>query len=168
MENKNAIIFAIVAIVLGLIIVGVAIYYYFFLLKEPTQQVLSESLFTNSDGKYSFKYPSVWQAAINQYNKNNSLFGPGANSGSGAGGVEVFDGTSIDDFLKGVDATYSDKVDITVSGVKGIYTHYNGFPLSGVQSVLFKDNKIYNIYINSEDAEQIRLFNQLLLSFKFL
>jgi len=70
MENKNAIIFAIVAIVLGLIIVGVAIYYYFFLLKEPTQQVLSESLFTNSDGKYSFKYPSVWQAAINQYNKN--------------------------------------------------------------------------------------------------
>jgi len=70
--------------------------------------------------------------------------------------------------LKGVDATYSDKVDITVSGVKGIYTHYNGFPLSGVQSVLFKDNKIYNIYINSEDAEQIRLFNQLLLSFKFL
>jgi hypothetical protein len=124
--------------------------------------------FTNPSGKYSFEYPSEWQVAINQYNNNNSLFGPGANSGSGTGGVEVFGSqTSIDIFLNGVDATYTNKKDITIDGISGIYTNYQGFPLSGVQAVLLKNGKIYNIYLNSEKSEDIGLLNQILSTFKF-
>lgn len=125
--------------------------------------------FTNPNGEYNFEYPSIWKVAINEYNNNNSLFGPGANSSSGTGGVEVFNQqTSIDKFLSGVDAIIIEKKDITIDGISGVYTHYKGFPASGVQAVLSKNGKIYNIYLNSEKNEDIELFNQILSTFKFI
>jgi len=146
--------------------------------QTPTQPVatqqstdsttVSKNLFTNPNGKYSFELPSAWKVAINKYNNSNSLFGTNADSGSGLGGVEIFDNqVSIDKFLESVDAQYSNKVKITIDGISGIRTHYKGFPASGEQAVLLKNGKIYNIYVNSEKAEDIKLLEQIFTTFKF-
>lgn len=134
---------------------------------NPTTE--SISLFSNLDGGYTFEYPAIWKAAINKYNKNNSLFGPNANSGSGLGGVEISENqTSIDNFLESIDAQYSNKIKITADGVSGIRTHYEGFPNKGEQAVFFKNNRIYSIYMNSEKTEDRKLFDQLISTFKFI
>jgi hypothetical protein len=136
---------------------------------HPVKQTAS-TLFTNPNGKYSFEYPSAWTAAINQYNNKNSLFGPGADGGSGLGGVEIFTNfSSIDKFLEGVAAQYTDKTNITVDGVSGIKTHYKGVPvIGGEQIVLLKNGNIYNIYINSESDQDLKLFEQIVSTFKFI
>lgn len=133
---------------------------------QSTQQ--SKITFTNSNGKYGFDYPSVWKAAVNQHNSNNSLFGPNANSDYGLGGVEVFPNqTSIDSFLGGVDAQYTNKTNVTVDGVLGIRARHKSLAAIGEAVVLLKGGKIYNIFVNSEKADDINLFNQIVLSFKF-
>ncbi|MDD4271974.1 MAG: DUF333 domain-containing protein [Patescibacteria group bacterium] len=133
---------------------------------QPTPE--AKNSFTNPNGKYSFELPSVWQAAINQYNNANSLFGPGANSQTGLGGVEIFDNqTSIDNFLAGVSAEYFNKTAITINGISGIRTSYKGSASSGEQAVLLKDGKIYNIYINSEKSEDLKALEQIFTTFKF-
>ena len=83
-----------------------------------------ENSFTNPSGNYSFEVPSAWNAAINRYNGKNSLFGPNADSGSGLGGVEIFSNqSSIDAFLGGVDAQYTDETNITIDGISGVKPH---------------------------------------------
>ncbi|MCX6702573.1 MAG: hypothetical protein NTW60_01750 [Candidatus Wolfebacteria bacterium] len=136
---------------------------------SPSVPVQSQILFVNQDWKYSFEYPPVWKAAINEYNKNNSLFGPDASSTEGLGGVEIFpDQKSIDTFLSGVAAQYSEKTNITINGVAGIRMRYQSFPISGEQVSILKDGKIYNIYIGNDKSEDVDIFNQIVSSFKFI
>lgn len=130
---------------------------------------VAQNLFVNPNGKYSFEYPSAWKAAINQYNNKNSLFGPGANSATGLGGVEIFPNqSSIDNFLQSTEAQYTNKTSITVDGVSGIRAYYKGVPSSGESVFLLKDGNLYNIYIGSDDEQEINLFNQLVSTFKFI
>lgn len=136
---------------------------------SPATPAQNQILFVNQDGKYSFEYPSAWKTAVNQYNKNNSLFGPEASSSEGLGGVEIFPNQkSVDLFLSGVAAQYSNKTDIMMDGVQGIRIHYQSFPISGEQVTILKDNKIYNIYVGSDKSEDIDAFNQIISSFKFI
>lgn len=125
--------------------------------------------FVNSNGKYSFEFPNVWKATINQYNNSDSLFGSNANSASGLGGVEVFQNEkSIEDFQGGISAQYSGKMGIVIDGVTGIRAHYDAYPQSGEQAVLLKNGIIYNIYINSTKSEDLKYFDQIVSSFKFI
>jgi len=126
------------------------------------------NLFTNQSGRYSFEYPSEWNVAVNQYNNKNSLFGPNANSSSGLGGVEIFSNQpSIDKYLGSVEAQYTNKTNITIDGISGIRTHYKGLPGGGEAVVLLKNSDVYNIFVNSEKDQDIKLFEQIVSTFKF-
>lgn len=137
--------------------------------KQKCLRVWEEKcLQTYSNDKYSFEYPSAWNAAVNKYNNKNTLFGPNADSGSGLGGVEIFSNfSSIDNFLNGIAAQVTNKTGITVDGVSGTRANYKGAS-AGEQVVLLKDGTIYNIYINSEKEQDINYFNQILSTFKFI
>lgn len=132
-------------------------------------QIFPVNSFTNTDGGYAFEFPSIWNAAVNQYNKDNSLFGPDVTGTSGLGGVEVFKNQkSIDSFLGGVSAKYSGKADITIDGVSGVVVSYQAYPQSGEEVVLFRNGTIYNIYINSVQSDDLAYFERLVSSFKFI
>jgi hypothetical protein len=134
----------------------------------PSPSATFQSSFANSGGGYSFEVPTGWNVAVNKYNNRNCLFGPNADSGSGLGGVEVFNGySSIDVFLNGVSAQYSNKTNVTIDGISGIRNQYKGSASSGEQAVLLKDGAIYNIYVNSESQQDVSLFDQILSTFKF-
>jgi membrane-bound inhibitor of C-type lysozyme len=123
--------------------------------------------FANPDGKYGFQVPGIWNVAVNNYNKNNTLFGPEANGTSGLGGIEVFPNQkSIDSFFNGTSAKYTDKNKITVDGVPGVRARYQGAQM-GEQVVLLKNGTIYNIYIASIREDDLGYFNQIISSFKF-
>jgi hypothetical protein len=133
-----------------------------------TQTPAAGTSFTNPNGQYSFVCPAAWKAAINQYNADNSLYGPDASGSSGLGGVEVFPNqTSIDAFLGGIGAQYTGTTNVTVDGVSGVRTQYAGSAVSGEQVVLLKGSILYNIYINSQKSEDVELFNQVVSTFKF-
>lgn len=128
--------------------------------------------FTNPTGGYGFKYSPTWSAAVNQYVNKNSLFGVGATGGSGLGGVEItsYAGTleSYPDYMeKNAEIKYLTRENITVGGVAGIRAEYNGFPVSGFAVLLKKGDQIFNIYINSKEANDVELFNKLVASFTF-
>ncbi len=161
----------IILIVVTVVLIAAAGYSVFVKKQEPAQQNVSVSVqsFVNPNGKYSFEFPVAWRAAINQYNNDNSLFGPDATSTSGLGGVEIFPNeASIDAFLGGVSAKYTNKTDAIVDGVPGIRVNYEFFPINGEQVVLLKDGKIYNIYVNSDKSGDLAYFNQIVSSFKFI
>ncbi|MGD0977258.1 MAG: hypothetical protein ABR875_03125 [Minisyncoccia bacterium] len=134
----------------------------------PRPSATPQNSFANPDGGYSFEVPAGWNVAVNKYNNKNSLFSPNADSGSGLGGVEVFGGySSIDAFLGGVSAQYTNKTSVTIDGISGIRTQYKGSASSGEQAVLIKNGTIYNIYVNSESQQDVSLFDQILSTFKF-
>lgn len=132
--------------------------------------------YTNTDGKYSFKYPSAWNALTNQYMARDAIFGTDASVTSGPGGVEIRDFTgSIDEFLAGVEAQYSDKQDIVIAGLPGIRSSYSSGSIRGVAYVLKRDNQIINIYIfaNGSDSpdvlsEDASILEDLVSTFKFI
>ena len=104
----------------------------------------------------------------NEYNDLNTLFGPGASSTSGLGGIEVFPGQrSLDTFLGSVSASYSNRADVTIDGVPGVTVFYRGAQ-NGEAVVLFKDGTIYNLYIGSVQNDDLQNFSTLIASFKFL
>ena len=123
--------------------------------------------FTNTNGGYNFKYPNAWNAAINQVNTTNSLFGPNASPSSGLGGIEVYKNqTSVADFQKNLSATYVFKNNVQIDGTQE--NLYNVSGLFNAESVMFiKNNTLYNIYINYKSADDLNLFNQLLPTFQF-
>jgi hypothetical protein len=129
--------------------------------------------FINSDGKYSFKYPSEWNAAVNKYNSKNSLFGPDASQESGLGGAEVneYSGT-LDEFIvymqNSADIRYSSVQSITIDGTDGKKVEYSGSASRGSAVLLKSDNEILNIYIASQDSHILKIFNSLVSSFKLL
>ncbi len=143
---------------------------------EPSAQVDEEAgwaTFTNPTGEYSFEYPSDWNAEINQYDNDNSLFGAGATTSSSAGGVEITEySDTLDAYLtymeENAEVDYISPQDITINGVSGVRTSYEGFPVSG-DSVILKDgDRVFNIFINSDVAADIALFDQLAASFTLL
>jgi hypothetical protein len=124
-------------------------------------------IFTNTTGGYNFKYPNAWNAAINQANTTNSLFGPNASPSSGLGGIELYKSqTSVAAFQKNLSATYTFKNTVQIDG-----TQENLYDVSGLfnaESVMFiKNGTLYNIYINYKSADDLSLFNQLLSTFQF-
>jgi hypothetical protein len=123
--------------------------------------------FTNTNGGYNFKYPTAWNAAINQVTTTNSLFGPAASPSSGLGGVELYKNqTSVADFQKNLSATYTLKNTVQINGTQE--NLYNVSGLFNAESVMFvKNNTLYNIYINPKSADDLNLFNQLLSTFQF-
>jgi hypothetical protein len=123
--------------------------------------------FTNTNGGYNFKYPNAWNAAINQVNTTNSLFGPNASPSSGLGGIEVYKNqTSVADFQKNLSATYVFKNNVQIDGTQE--NLYNVSGLFNAESVMFiRNNTLYNIYINYKSADDLNLFSQLLSTFQF-
>ncbi len=128
--------------------------------------------FSNPDGGYSFKYSTVWNAAINQYNTHNSLFGVGATSQSGKGGVEVSNYTgTLEEYLnfleRNTGTKYLTRENLTINGIAAIRTKQEGSPVSGYSVLLKKGDQIFKIFINSKEAEDIEVFDKLAESFKF-
>ncbi len=119
--------------------------------------------FTNPTGKYGFEYPEEWKAVVHGADQKNTLFGPDADGSSGLGGVEIFEKDSFQD----IDGEWTNKGPITIDGVNGSRMQYKGI-VNGEAVVLMDGNLIYNIYINSEKAEDIQLFDELVASFKFI
>jgi hypothetical protein len=138
----------------------------------PVVQVIDETADwkTYKNEEYSFKYPAIWKVSVSKYNDKNSLFGPEANDRSGLGGVEVFSNfSSIENFLAGSEAEYTEKVDIVVDNLLGIKASYVAAPARGGQQIaLLKDGNIYNIFINSKNENDLMLFEQLISTFKFI
>ncbi|MBD3329336.1 hypothetical protein GF357_02470 [Candidatus Dojkabacteria bacterium] len=139
---------------------------------EPVDEYADWKTLVNSTGGYSFNYPAEWKAAVNQYHNSNSLFGPSANSGSGLGGIEVnnYPGT-LESYVtyqeQNTEIKYLSTQNVTINGVKGLKTEYNGFPVSGFSVLLKNDNQIVNIYINDKTSNNVALFNKLVESFVF-
>ncbi len=128
--------------------------------------------FVNPDGGYGFLYSPTWNAAINVYNNNFTLFGQGVTGQSGMGGVEVReDYKSIKAYLDSMEdevgVKYVTLKNVNIDGVTGIRAEYTGYPVKGHVVVLLKNNKIYNIYLNSNEAEEVALFDKLTETFVF-
>ena len=144
-------------------------------IEQPIAQVdeyQGWSSFSNPTGGYSFKYSPTWSAAINQYNNKNSLFGVGATSQSGKGGVEVSSYTgTLEAYLnymeQNAEVKYLARENVTINGVSGIRTNHEGFPVSGYSVLLKKGDQVFNIFINSKETNDIKLFDKLVASFAF-
>lgn len=130
--------------------------------------------FSNPNGKYSFQYYSNWNAFVSKYNNKNSLFGPDANSGTGLGGVElsIFNG-SPNEYIKyltdNAAINFTSKKDITINGLPAVEVNYTGVANQIGHGVYLKNgNQIINIYINSQDENNIKLFNKILSTFELI
>lgn len=128
--------------------------------------------FSSPNGGYSFKYSTVWNAAVNKYNVHNSLFGVGATSQSGKGGVEVSDYTgTLEEYLNFLEqntgTNYLARENVTINGIAAIRTKQEGSPVSGYSVLLKKGDQVFKIYINSQEADDVELFDKLAESFKF-
>jgi len=143
--------------------------------------------YKTEEGGYLFKYPKEWNAVTNKYNSKNVLFGPGATSESGYGGVEFYGtlspGQSLNDFVKefnlGVEAGSISETETTINGqiaIISILPKASTEPTE-VKSVSFeKDGKIFNMYLMyktnftqyPEDEQRLTIFNQIISTFKFV
>lgn len=142
----------------------------------PTAQVDDSqnwTVFSNSNGGYSFKYSPTWNAIANQYNNKNSLFGVNASSKSGLGGVEVnaYTGTLeayLNNMEQNVDVKYLNRTPITINGITGIHAEHTSSSSNGVSVYLMKGNQVFNISVNSKDTAELALFDKLVASFTLL
>jgi hypothetical protein len=157
--------------------------------KETTvkDKTVDWQTYQNKEGGYLFKYPKEWSAETNKYNSKNALFGPGATSESGYGGIE-FSGTllvgqSLKDFVKefnkGLESGSISETEATVSGrviVISILPKAATEPTE-TKSVSFeKDGKVFNMYLMyktdftkyPDDEKRLTIFNQMLSTFKFI
>jgi len=126
-------------------------------------------IFTHPTYKYQFKYPPSWSAIVNQNASANTLFGLNATSQSGIGGVEIREiPTEPQNFHNLTQSKVINSTQLTINGISGYKMKYSNI-VSGTDFV-FKNNDglIYNIYINSDDSNDLAIFNQILSTFKFL
>lgn len=126
-------------------------------------------IFIHPTYKFQFKYPSQWSAVISQNAKANTLFGLNATSQSGVGGVEVREiSTDPQDFHTLTQSKVSESVPVTINGISGYKMKYSNV-VNGTDFVFRNsDGLIYNIYINSENPEDLIIFDQILSTFKFI
>lgn len=150
-------------------------------------KIIHWDVYTNGKENYSFEYPKEWNVATNKYNFNNVLFGPGATSESGYGGVE-FLGTlspnqSLKDFVKSFNSgVEGDSVSETETIINGQTAIVSILPKAStepteVKSVSFeKDGKVFNMYLMyktnltqyPDDEKRLDIFNQMISTFKFI
>jgi len=145
----------------------------------PTEKVTVMPTVSNNLGRYkneilgySFDYPKEWKVLTNKNVYTDCLFGPNATADSGLGGVEVREyAGDLDSYLgyleKNVDIKYIVKQRTSMEGYEGVEVEYEGFPVSGCGFIIKKDDKIYNVYLNSKDSEKVIIFYQIVASFKF-
>ena len=136
----------------------------------PTPDLTANwKIFIHPIYKYQFKYPSQWSAMISQNAKANTIFGLNATSQSGVGGVEVREiSTDPQDFHTLTQSKVSESVPVTINGISGYKMKYSNV-LNGTDFVFRNsDGLIYNIYINSENPEDLIIFDQILSTFKFI
>ena len=180
----------IIFIILAVIIVSGGVAYWQYKTNNgslPQDQTAGWQIYQNEDGGYSFKYPKEWNAVTNKYNSKNALFGPGATSESGYGGVE-FNGTllagqSLKDFVKEFNSgVESDSISETETTINGQTVIISTLPKASIEptetkSVSFeKDSKAFNMYLMyktnftqyPEDQQRLTIFNQMLSTFKFI
>jgi hypothetical protein len=149
-------------------------------------ETVSWQTYQNKDGGYSFEYPKEWNAATNKYNSKNALFGPGATSESGYGGVEYIgtlsSGQSLKTFVKEFNlGIESGSISETATTINGQNVIINILPKASTEptetkSVSFEKNgKVFNMYLTyktnftqyPEDKQRLDIFNQMLSTFKF-
>jgi len=153
----------------------------------PQDETAGWQTYQNEEGGYLFKYPKEWNATTNKYNSKNALFGPGATSESGYGGVEFYGtlstGQSLKDFVKefnlGVESGSISETEATINGqvvIISILPKAATEPTE-IKSVSFeKDGKVFNMYLMyktdftkyPEDEQRLTIFNQMLSTFKFI
>lgn len=131
--------------------------------------------FTNSsfaDG-YGFQYSSDWNAAVSQYDSENALFGPQANSGSGLGGVEVtvFAG-DLNAWLQHLESNteirFLSNSFTTIAGADAMKATIKAENRYSSSVYIKKNGKIYSIYINSNNTADLEKYNQIINSFYFI
>jgi hypothetical protein len=188
MNKKNSILLTILIILLIITAIGIASR--ICSKKEilpPQDQAIDWQTYQNEEGGYSFEYPKEWNAVTNKYNPKDSLFGPGATSKSGYGGVEFYGtlllGQSLNDFVKDlnsvVEAGSTSETATTINGqavVISIMPKASTEPTE-TKSVSFeKDGKVFNMYLMyktnftqyPEDKQRLIIFNQMLSTFRFI
>ena len=138
--------------------------------------------YTNTSGGYSFQYPSDWQAATNESNSSEVLFGPGATGASGTGGVELIgtlqSGQTLADFIKtfnaGVGSGSTSETPQVINGANVIISilPLPGSPSREAKSAAFANShgQVFNVYIDyavdgPDKAELLQDFDQLLITF---
>ncbi|MFA6918772.1 MAG: PsbP-related protein [Patescibacteria group bacterium] len=140
---------------------------------SSTIETVKQLSFTNINGGYSFQYANDWKTFVNRYNPAGTLFGEKANAAVGLGGVEVttFAG-DLNDWLRHLEAnteiSFISQSFIKVDGADAVKVTLKS--LAGTaNSVYIRNNgKIFNVYINSNNAQDLVKFNQIVGSFKFV
>ncbi|MFZ3301164.1 MAG: hypothetical protein WA152_00435 [Microgenomates group bacterium] len=118
--------------------------------------------------KYQFKYPADWMAKVNSNAQAESLFGPNATQNSGIGGVEVRElDIEPKDFYKLTESKVISSNLLKVNDINGYRYEYQNIMKSNGFVFKHSDGLIYNVYINTEDEEQLNMFDQILSTFKF-
>lgn len=102
-----------------------------------------------------------------------SLFGIGVTAQSGGqvgGGVDVqSNATSIDEFMNGGQATYSNKRPVIIDEISGIMAEYAngvGTPVRGTTAMVIKNGTLYNIFMEGAVKADLDLYKTLLTTFK--
>jgi hypothetical protein len=81
--------------------------------------------------------------------------------------IEIVDNqVSIDKFLENIAADYTSKSTVNINGIQGVRVNHKSVAANGQSVILLQNNRIYNIYINSEIKEDIDLFEQIFSTFK--
>lgn len=178
--NKTILILIVILAFVGLGVLGYWAYQSYFTSPKPITEVstptpiattdptASWKTFTHPTNKYQFKYPSEWTTAINEKAKAGVLFGPNASSSSGIGGVEVREiNIEPQDFYKLTESKVIESTPYSINGINGYKYTYSNIMVS--HGFVFKntDGLIYNIYINTDDKQNLEIFDQILSTFKF-
>jgi hypothetical protein len=163
-----------VLIVILVVLAAIAAYSYFW------DQTREDKTYVNNVYNYEFKYDFEWQAVTSRLDAGEVLFGPGATSDSGNGGVELMgnkaNGQTLAAFVKafnaGVGSGSTSETETTINNMPAIVSILPGPGNSEVKSVAFANgNQVFNVYIgydSSQKTEFTEKFDQLTRTFKFI
>jgi hypothetical protein len=117
-------------------------------------------------------YPPIGWGVAHRANYTNINFGPGVSSDHGLGGIEVFEDpkfVSADDFfnhLSRADGTYINLRPTVVDGYKAVRYDRKDLAL-GQGVVTLKGNRLYHLYIQSQNKEDLEKFDYMVASLNF-
>ena len=124
-------------------------------------------IYRNNLGGYEIEYPINCDVTIS----NKKILT------KSCGGIEVFDHDfekdwSVEKFMDGVDAVYSNQKEFYVNGHRGIKADFTGL-YNGKSAVIKKDGVFYNIFVSCNDLDVLgedcsQVFDQILSTFKFI
>jgi len=160
--------------------------------KEAPSEISSDTLgwqtYQNEEGGYAFKYPNEWNAVTSKYNSRNALFGPGATSEGGIGGVTyrgaLPSGRSLLNFIKesneGIESGSISETETVINGNNVVISILPKASLvaseEGKNVSFVKNGKIFGVGVlyktdfvkYPEDKQRLTIFNQILSTFKFI